>query len=268
MVRAKPTMTKKQAPKTPKKQARKRQAEKNCPLRAQTRLPNPYRIEPIVTPIPTECLHIRVNISEPSKKPKSHFRGNYRSLGLASAIVLSGQTQDEGDFSSLQVEWANTKTIIDVRVSNLSPKVLHALAFLNHKKCVSMSFLPGKATFDIHIPTYMALCGGRDNPSPSTPVPKHMATFMRWLIQQSPDGCNYPYTNEIEESLTDNAAFESMSLYNAIDPTPFSNAGDAYVPSPNLLPSLRRYQKVAVTWMLQREGLLVRLMKCFFLMIL
>ncbi|CAK4950964.1 unnamed protein product [Aphanomyces euteiches] len=270
MVRAKPTMTKKQAPKTLKKQARKRQAEKLAPhvpkvptkrqkleeAKLAARLPNPYRIEPIVTPIPNECLHFRVNISEPTKKPKSLINGNDKSLGLASTIVLSGETQAEGDFSSLQVEWANTKTIIDFRVSNLSSKVLHALAFLNHKKCVSMSFLPGKATFDIHIPTYMALCDGRDNPSPLTPVPKHMATFMRWLIQQSPDGWSYPYPNEIQESLTDNGAFESMSLYNAIDPTPFSVAGDAYIPSPNLLPPLRRDQKAAVAWMLQREGLL------------
>ena len=94
---------------------------------------------------------------------------------------------------------------------------------------------------------------------------------MRWLIQQSPDAWKYPYPNEFEERLTDNSTFQSMSLYNVINPTPFSDAGDAYVPSPNLLPLLRRYQKAAVAavaWMLQREGLLVRLLRWFLFIIL
>ncbi|KAH9134351.1 hypothetical protein AeRB84_019804 [Aphanomyces euteiches] len=231
---------------------KKRRGSRARPNRTQD-VPVPYQIDPILPEHTGDTLRI---VLQHAVVAASDVSTDENALVDAPHIVFLGEAEPKVNLKTIQIEMSNKQLTVNVPEWNLSSIVLLAIAFLNSKKCVTMSITNDKVSFDIFIQTYMDLWYGRASPIPSSPITKHMAIFMRWLIRESQNVWNYPYQSELLDPHKDTATIQSTSLYKFIAPTPYSDAGNAYVPSPNLLPSLRPYQKAAVAWMLQREGLI------------
>ncbi|ETV89662.1 hypothetical protein, variant 4 [Aphanomyces astaci] len=170
----------------------------------------------------------------------------------AAVVSFAGTTQEGEAYTDIAVSVGDQPMQIPSSWGAFRPNELHAMAFLNEKKCLSMEIRSAHVCVGIHIPTYSAMSGS-DKVNPSTPICKHMAIFMRWFIKHSRDEWSYPYMSELVDAPTDSTPFLSSALYQVVPPIPSSAAGDAFTPSPNLLPTLRRYQKAAIAWMLERE---------------
>ncbi|RHY54014.1 hypothetical protein DYB34_012146, partial [Aphanomyces astaci] len=101
----------------------------------------------------------------------------------AAVVSFAGTTQEGEAYTDIAVAVGDQPMQIPSSWGAFRPNELHAMAFLNEKKCLSMEIRSTHVRVGIHIPTYSAMSGSdHDKVNPSTPICKHMAIFMRWFI--------------------------------------------------------------------------------------
>ncbi|KAF0686501.1 Aste57867_21688 [Aphanomyces stellatus] len=238
----------------------KRARGKRSRAKQTSRLENPYCLQALANR--TDCLTLRVPLPEASRERIAFLDAS--TLASDGALLVIGRPADDAvvEYASVHLQHPNASTatieLLHATATaddepSVNSKVLHAIAFLNDKRCVGLLVDGTHIQVTVDMATYAALSGGRDVTASYTPMSKHMGTFMRWAIQACDDTWNFPYPSELGDERED-SHFQPASLCKLIPARPFTAAGDAYAPSPTLLPALRRYQKAAVAWMLQREG--------------
>ncbi|ETW08388.1 hypothetical protein, variant 1 [Aphanomyces invadans] len=215
-----------------------------------TELPISYHLQPLSMDAAAEWIHVRL----PLEMGEASNAITSREEESGAYVVSFVGKEDEAYTDIVLKKGDQAVEIPPPWAAKCRPEELTAMAFLNSKKCLAVEIDGRHARFGIHMTTYTALRGNRNLPSATTLISKHMGNFMRWLIRQSKDEWTFPYMSELADPST-SINFDPTVLYKFIPSVPTSQAGEEFEPSPNLLSTLRPYQKAAVAWMLQREAL-------------
>ncbi|TMW55215.1 hypothetical protein Poli38472_013106 [Pythium oligandrum] len=204
------------------------------------------------------------------------------------AVVIGFEHEDHGQKKR---KGAKSVVVEERELFSLSPSVHGSLTDLIRRNLLTMEveYLPGTmdedATafqwrFGVNWRRYMKICSKQKaihwTPAPNrNGVVKDMRDIMLWLLYQSRDplirSWEYPYEKEIkalyqrfvarEESLDDMEPreFDVHDVYTQINAheqlqRDTSNIPEQLTKDGLLLPTLREYQKAALSWMLEREG--------------